>query len=122
MANMHCDKEQEHHAAAQRAKEGILAHTDAQQISNVFRMLADPTRVKIILALMQGGMCVYHLAEVANATVSGISHQLRVLRDSNLVSAKRFGKNVEYSIADDHVRKIVNMAIEHLTCKVEGNA
>ncbi len=119
MANVYCDKEQEHHEAAQRAKEGILAHTDVQRVCNVFRMLADPTRMKIILALMQGEMCVYHLAEVANATVSGISHQLRVLRDSNLVATKRFGKNVEYSIADDHVRKIANIAIEHLTCKKE---
>lgn len=119
MANMYCSHEREHEAAAQRAKENILAGGDVEKICVVFRMLADPTRMKIVLALMQGEMCVYHLAEVADGTVSSVSHQLRVLRDNKIVKAKRYGKNVEYSIADEHVRKIVKMGIEHLTCAME---
>lgn len=119
MANMYCEHEKEHAAAVIRAKENVLAGSDVEKICVVFRMLADPTRMKIVLALMQGEMCVYHLAEVSNSTVSGVSHQLRVLRDNKIVKAKRFGKNVEYSIADDHVREIVQKGIEHLTCTVE---
>ena len=119
MANMYCDREKEHSAAVLRAKENILAGSDVEKICVIFRMLADPTRMKIVLALMQGEMCVYHLAEVTNSTVSGVSHQLRVLRDNKIVKAKRFGKNVEYSIADEHVHEIVKKGIEHLTCASE---
>lgn len=118
MANMYCEHEKEHLQAVARAKEHIFAGSDVEKICVVFRMLADPTRMKIVLALMQGEMCVYHLAEVANGTVSGVSHQLRVLRDNKIVKAKRFGKNVEYSIADNHVREIVKMGIEHLACSL----
>lgn len=118
MANMYCDHEKEHQAAVQRARENILTGGDVEKICAVFRMLADPTRMKIVLALMQGEMCVYHLTEVADGTVSGVSHQLRVLRDNKIVKAKRYGKNVEYSIADEHVREIVKMGIEHLTCSM----
>lgn len=119
MANMYCEHEKQHIAAAERAKEHILAGSDVEKICGIFRMLADPTRMKVVLALMQGEMCVYHLAEVSNSTVSGVSHQLRILRDNKIVKAKRFGKNVEYSIADNHVREIVEKGIEHLTCSLE---
>ena len=92
---------------------------DVEKICTVFRVLSDPTRMKIVLALMKGEMCVYHLTEVCDGTQSGTSHQLRVLRDRKIVKAKRLGQTVEYSIADGHVREIVNLAIEHLTCAIE---
>ena len=72
--------------------------------------------MKIVLALLEGEMCVYHIAEVCDATVSGVSHQLRILRDNQVVKAKRYGKNVEYSIADEHVHEIIKMGIKHSTC------
>ena len=119
MGNVYCNLEKEHEAAAQRAKEGILAGSDVEKICKIFHLLADPSRLKILLALMNGDMCVYHLTEVCDSSVSAVSHQLRVLRDNNIVRGKRIGKNVEYSIADHHVREIVNMAIAHLHCDVE---
>ena len=118
MGNMYCDREQEHAASVQRAKEGILSDTEVEKICKIFQLLSDPGRLKIVLALMNGEMCVYHLTEVCNGTVSGVSHQLRVLRDNGIVRSKRMGKNMEYSIADDHVREIVEMGIEHLKCSV----
>lgn len=119
MPNMYCDHQKEHEAAVQRAKENILAVSDVEKICAVFRVLADPTRMGVLTALMQGEMCVYHLAEVTDSTVSSISHHLRILRDNNIVKAKRYGKNVEYSIADEHIHKIVRMGIDHLTCGKE---
>lgn len=113
----YCEHEKKHLLSAQRAKEGILATADVEQICRIFRMLSDPTRMKIVLALLEGEMCVYHLAEVCDATVSGVSHQLRILRDNKVVKAKRYGKNVEYSIADEHVHKIVEMGIQHSSCE-----
>ena len=116
MANIYCEREKEHLASVQRAREGILAHTDVEKICKIFHVLSDPTRLKIVLGLMNGEMCVYHLTDVCDGTESGISHQLRILRDNGIVRARRFGKNVEYSIADEHVREMVELAMSHLSC------
>ncbi len=116
---MYCDREREHALTAQQIKEELLPLGDVQKMCAIFQVLSDPTRMKIVLALMKGEMCVYHLAEVTEITVSGVSHQLRVLRERNIVKAKRFGKNVEYSLADAHIQKMVTMGMEHLACREE---
>lgn len=120
MPDMYCDHKKEHEKAILRAKEGILSLSDTQKIGEIFRVLADPTRLRIVLALLHGEMCVYHLAEVCDGTHSAISHQLRVLRDNKIVKAKRYGKNVEYSLADEHVYEIVTLAVKHLACDEEA--
>ncbi len=117
MANINCDREKEHQAAAQRAKKGILSDADVQKVSKIFHLLSDAGRLKIVLALMNGEMCVYHLTEVCGSSISGVSHQLRLLRDNGIVKARRMGKNVEYSIADHHVREIVEIGVAHLRCE-----
>ena len=89
---------------------------DVEKISKIFHMLADAGRLKIVLALLKGDMCVYHLTEICGGTQSGVSHQLRVLKDNKIVKSKRLGKNVEYSIADEHIREIVEMGKAHLLC------
>lgn len=119
MEKMYCDHEREHLAAAQRAREGVLASEDVEKMCKIFQILSDPGRMKIVLALMNGEMCVYHLTEVCQSSVSAVSHQLRIMRDNKIVKSRRFGKNVEYSIADEHVCKMVTMAVEHLQCSVE---
>ena len=114
---MYIDREMAHQASVQRAREGILSSIEVEKMCKIFHVLSEPSRLKIVLALMKGEMCVYHLAEVCDATVSGVSHQLRIMRDNGIVRAKRFGKNVEYSIADGHVYEMVAMALEHLKCE-----
>ena len=104
---------------AQRVKEGVLSSSDVEKVCNIFRVLADPTRMKIVLGLFRGDMCVNHLMEVCGGTQSGVSHQLRILRDNQIVKAKRIGQSVEYSIADAHVREIVEMGVAHLCCVTE---
>ena len=117
MGNMYLEREMAHQASAQRAKEGVLSSFEVEKMCKIFQVLSEPCRLKIVLALMKGEMCVYHLAEVCDATVSGVSHQLRIMRDNGIVRAKRFGKHVEYSIADGHVYEMVAMALEHLKCE-----
>ena len=117
MGNMYCEREKVHELAVMRAKEGILNGEDVQKVCKIFQILSEPSRLRIVLALLNGEMCVYHLAEVCDGTVSAISHQLRILRDNKIVKAKRFWKNIEYSIADEHVCEIVNMCIAHLYCE-----
>lgn len=114
-----CGNEKEHAVTAQRARENVLASSDVEKMCAVFRMLADPTRMKIVHALMKGDMCVYHLTEVCDGTQSGVSHQLRVLRDNKVVRAKRLGQTVEYSIADGHIREMVELGLKHLACTIE---
>ena len=119
MKNVVCEREKEHLAAAQRAKEGVLNASDVEQVCKIFRMLAEPNRMKIVLGLLNGDMCVYHLTEICDSTQSAVSHQLRILRDNNIVKAKRIGQSVEYSIADGHIREIIEAGIQHLACKGE---
>lgn len=111
-----CEHEKEHLLAMQRVGEDVLSKNDVEKISRIFHVLSDPNRLSIVLALMKGEMCVYHLTEVCNATQSSVSHQLRILRDNNVVHAKRLGQNVEYSLADAHIREIVELGKAHLLC------
>ncbi len=90
---------------------------EVEEVCTIFRMLAEPTRMKIVLALLEGDMCVHHLTERCAGTQSAISHQLRILRDNKIVKAKRLGQSVEYSLADAHVQSIVKIALEHLHCE-----
>ncbi len=117
MEKTYCDREKEHALAVQRAKEGSLNGASVQSMSKVFRVLGDPTRMKLVLGLINGAMCVYHLAELTGASVSATSHQLRILREQNIVKTKRLGKNVEYTLADEHILEIVKLGISHLACE-----
>ncbi len=117
MESIYCDREKEHLESVRRAKEGVLSAGDIEEVCKIFRLLAEPSRMKIVIALLSGEMCVYHLTEVSGGTVSAVSHQLRILRDNGIVKSKRFGKNIEYSIADAHVEKIISMGVAHVHCQ-----
>lgn len=84
-------------------------------LSDLFKIFGDTTRVKILYALSESELCVCAIAELLGMDQSAISHQLRILRDNALVRSRRAGKTVYYSLADDHVRTIINMGFEHLT-------
>lgn len=83
-------------------------------LSDLFKLFGDTTRVKILYALMESEMCVCAIAELLGMTQSAISHQLKSLKDANLVGNRREGKTIYYFLADDHVRSIVAQGFEHL--------
>ena len=84
------------------------------RVSRLFSALADPTRVKILHALtITDELCVCDLAAIAELSVSAVSHQLRLLRDRDLVNARRDGRMVYYSLADDHVHILMGNGIDH---------
>lgn len=83
-------------------------------LSDLFKIFGDTTRVKILFALFESELCVCAIAELLNMTQSAISHQLKVLKDSNLVGNRREGKTIYYFLADDHVRTIIGKGFEHL--------
>lgn len=84
------------------------------KVSTLFKVLSDPTRIKIIYLLKDSNLSVNEIKDILNMTQSAVSHQLRVLKDTNLVKYERAGKNVIYSLADNHVYEIFNQAIEHV--------
>ena len=88
------------------------------QIANLFKGFADPTRVHILCLLLTGEeMCVSEIAERAEVSQSATSHQLQLLKQMHLIRFRREGKNMYYSLADDHVRTILRMGLEHVTCE-----
>ncbi len=84
------------------------------EVAELFKVFGDSTRTSILSALSMGELCVGDLSELLNMSVSAISHQLRILKSSKLVRARRNGKEVYYSLADNHVVQILNMAREHV--------
>lgn len=88
------------------------------QIADLFKGFADPTRVHILSLLMaREELCVTELAEAVGVSQSGVSHQLRILKQMHLIRFRREGKNIWYSLADDHVRTILEMGLEHAMCE-----
>ncbi len=94
---------------AQMPKEETL-----YDLSDFFKILGDSTRIGILFAIDREPMCVCDIAGVLGMTKSAVSHQLKALRQSNLVRYKKSGKNVYYTLADDHVRDIIEKALEHI--------
>lgn len=84
------------------------------KLSNLYKLIADKTRCKILFALSSNEMCVCDLANVLNMTKSSISHQLSLLKKNNIVKNKKIGKEVYYSLDDDHIEKLFKVALEHI--------
>lgn len=83
-------------------------------LSELFKVFGDSTRIKILMTLLESEMCVRDLANLLSSTQSAISHQLRVLKQSHLVKFRREGKTIFYSLADDHVITILSQGLEHV--------
>lgn len=103
-----------HEDVIKNVKEKMLDEDILFDVSDFFKILGDSTRAKIMWALDKSEMCVCDLAELLNMTKSAISHQLRVLRDAKLVKFRKEGKMVFYNLADEHVKIIFEMALEHV--------
>ena len=94
-----------------------LKHDDEllYDLADLFRMFADSTRVRVLNELRDREVGVTEMANELRMTTSAISHQLRILKDARLIRSRRAGKGILYSLADDHVRTILDMGLEHLT-------
>lgn len=110
-----CDCACLHESHVVEAKSGIDKVKIFDELSQFFKTFADETRLKIICALDGvGNMCVCDIAVALQMTKSAISHQLKFLKENNLIKAKKSGKEIFYSLADEHVKSIFEMGIEHL--------
>lgn len=111
---MMCDCNIIHEDIVAIAKTKMLPDKELTSISSIFKVLSDPTRAKIVWILDQHEMCVCDLAATLDMTKSAISHQLSTLRQHKIVKARREGKNVFYSLDDQHITSIIEMAREHV--------
>ena len=88
--------------------------TELYDLSDFFKVMGDSTRIRLLWALEEADLCVNDLAVLLDMTKSAVSHQLKTLRTATLVKAEKRGKNVYYSLNDNHVKVILQMALEHV--------
>lgn len=91
-----------------------ISEAEYSTMCEFFKMMADRTRLRILTELLSGSLCVMHISERVGMSQSATSHQLALLRKANLVRVARKGKSIVYSIADEHVRLMLDMALLHV--------
>ena len=109
-----CECEVVHEEFLKEVRGKSLEKKDYIELATLFKLFGDATRVQILHALEQHELCVCDLAALLGVTKSAVSHQLKSLRLARLVKYRRDGQNAYYSLADDHVKKILDMGCEHL--------
>lgn len=110
-----CDCDMIHEDVVQRVGAQMPAVEKLYDLADLFKVLGDSTRIRIICALFESEMCVCDIANVLNMTQSAISHQLRILKQARLVKNRREGKVIFYSLDDEHVKSIFDMGLLHLS-------
>lgn len=103
-----------HERKVASARQGMKADSTLFKLAATFKVLGDPTRTKIISALLQEELCVCDLASLIGISQSAISHQLRVLRNMNLVKYRKDGRIAYYSLDDDHISSILTAGLKHV--------
>ena len=109
-----CEENIIHNDLVKLVREKLPAENDMQDLAELFKIFGDTTRIRILFVLFEAEVCVCDLAETLGMTQSAISHQLKMLKSAGLVRARRRGKSVFYSLADDHVRTIIAQGWDHI--------
>ena len=99
---------------AKRIEEAMPPEEELQDLAEFYKVFGDATRLKILYVLLDTEMCVYDIATIVGMSQSAISHQLRVLKQMALVKNRRDGKSIYYSLADEHVIRILSQGMEHI--------
>lgn len=103
-----------HRQTVERVLEEMPGDERLYDLAELFKVFGDTTRIKILYVLFEAELCVCDIAALLSLTQSAVSHQLRVLKQARLVKPRREGKTVFYTLADDHVRKIIAQGMEHI--------
>jgi DNA-binding transcriptional ArsR family regulator len=98
----------------EQVRSRMPAESDVADLAVVFGLLSDPGRVRILIALLEGEMCVCDLAATTGLSESGVSHALRLLRGPRVVTVRRSGRMAYYSLADAHVRMLLDLGLTHV--------
>lgn len=103
-----------HGDVIKKVQDHMLDGKILEDLAGFFSLFGHPTRVRILQALLISEMCVCDISYTLNMSQSAVSHQLRLLRDSNLVKSRRSGKSVYYSLSDLHINEIMNQGLTHI--------
>ena len=109
-----CEVTEVHENLLKIVRETIPEETELYDLAELFKVFGDSTRIRILFVLFEAEVCVCDLAKALNMTQSAISHQLRILKQNKLVKSRRDGKSIFYSLADEHVRTIIDQGREHI--------
>lgn len=109
-----CDFLHVHDRTVSRLRDSLPGEDTLYDLTELFRIFGDSTRIRILYALFESELCVCDIAALLGMTQSAISHQLRALKNARLVKARRAGKTVFYALADDHVKTIIHQGLEHI--------
>ncbi len=109
-----CKVYEEHLDKILEAQKKLPQEETILEISDFFDALGNPTRLKILFALIEDELCTCDLSNITGLSVSAISHQLRILKDRKIVAYRKDGKNVFYRLDDEHVREILKVALRHM--------
>lgn len=109
-----CEENCIHAELLKKAWEKMPDEDELYDLAELFKVFGDSTRIRILFVLFGSEVCVCDLAETLNMTQSAVSHQLKILKQAKLVSSRREGKSVFYSLADEHVRTIIDQGREHI--------
>lgn len=109
-----CEQIFVHEELVEKVNKGMPEEEELYDLAELFKVFGDSTRIRILFVLFEAEVCVCDLAEVLHMTQSAVSHQLRILKQAKLVSARREGKSVFYSLADEHVRTMIAQGREHI--------
>lgn len=109
-----CDYIHAHEHTVQAVKKNLPSDERLYDLAELYKIFGDSTRVKILYVLLEAEMCVCDISTLLSISQSAISHQLKILRRADLVKPRREGKTVFYSLADNHVRTILNNGMEHI--------
>ena len=109
-----CEVNEVHSSVLQKIIAEMPDEIEIYNLAELFKVFGDSTRIRILYVLFEAEVCVCDLASALNMNQSAISHQLKILKQNKLVKARREGKSVFYSLADDHVRMIIAKGQEHI--------
>lgn len=115
-----CDCNVIHQDAVNMALKNQPDINELENLSELFKIIGDLTRTKILWILDRHEMCVCDIANVLNMTKSSISHQLAILRESGIVKYRKDGKEVYYTLDDGHIKKLYEIGLEHIEHKMKG--
>ena len=115
-----CDCNIIHQNAVNIALKNKPKEKELENLTTLFKILGDSTRTKILWILDHHEMCVCDIANVLNMTKSSISHQLAILREAGIVRFRRKGKEVYYTLDDEHISRLYEIGLEHINHKLKG--
>lgn len=115
LSDMCCECIHSHKKKVDKVMKTMPEEETLYDLAELYKVFGDSTRIKILYVLYESELCVCDIASLLSMTISAISHQLKILKQADLVKSRKSGRTVFYSLADNHVSAIISQGMEHIT-------